>query len=291
MYYALIILSVVMFGGCFTLNDVHRKMRGSSVKISLQFSLISSLAGLIVLLILNKFKLEFTPFSFAIAATAAISGFGFTFCGFKALGKINLSLYSLFSMLGGMVLPFLQGIILFDEEFTLAKAICLVFIITALLITVERKKGANRSGTIYYVGIFVLNGLSGVLSKIFEAGSYEKTSARGYSILIALCSIVFSAILLFAFSIAKKKYEAPKITPASVGISAASGITNKVANLFLVIALAHVDASVQYPMVTGGVMIVSTVICFFGKNKPKKKELISIALAFLGMLALFIIPI
>lgn len=291
MYYALIILSVVMFGGCFALNDVHRKMRGSSIKISLQFSLISSLAGLIVLLILNKFKLEFTPFTFAIAAIAALSGFGFTFCGFKALGKINLSLYSLFSMLGGMALPFLQGIIFYHEAFTLAKAICIVFIIAALLITVERKKGGDRSGIIYYVGIFVLNGLSGVLSKIFEAGSYEKTSARGYSILIALCSIVFSAIFLLALFLAKKKNKAPKITPASAGISAASGITNRIANLLLVIALAHVDASVQYPMVTGGVMIVSTVICFFGKNKPKKKELISIALAFLGMLALFIIPI
>ena len=194
-------------------------------------------------------------------------------------------------MLGGMALPFLQGIIFYHEAFTLAKAICIVFIIAALLITVERKKGGDRSGIIYYVGIFVLNGLSGVLSKIFEAGSYEKTSARGYSILIALCSIVFSAIFLLVFFLAKKRNEAPKITPASAGISAASGITNRIANLLLVIALAHVDASVQYPMVTGGVMIVSTVICFFGKNKPKKKELISIALAFLGMLALFIIPI
>ena len=33
---------------------------------------------------------------------------------------------------------------------------------------------------------------------------------------------------------------------------------------FRFIALAHVDASVQYPMVTGGVMIVSTLICFLG---------------------------
>ena len=71
----------------------------------------------------------------------------------------------------------------------------------------------------------------------------------------------------------------------------AYNFSNKIANLLLVIALAHVDASVQYPMVTGGVMIVSTAICFFGKKKPQKKELISVALAFLGMLALFIIPI
>jgi hypothetical protein len=44
-------------------------------------------------------------------------------------------------------------------------------------------------------------------------------------------------------------------------------------------------------MVTGGVMIVSTLICFFGKNKPKKKELISVGLAFIGLLILFLLPI
>jgi len=53
----------------------------------------------------------------------------------------------------------------------------------------------------------------------------------------------------------------------------------------------HVEASVQYPMVTGGVMIVSTVISCFGKNKPSVKELASVGLAFIGMLTLFAIPI
>jgi len=44
-------------------------------------------------------------------------------------------------------------------------------------------------------------------------------------------------------------------------------------------------------MVTGGVMIVSTVISCFGKNKPSVKELASVGLAFIGMLTLFAIPI
>ena len=78
---------------------------------------------------------------------------------------------------------------------------------------------------------------------------------------------------------------------ASTAVSAVGGITNRIANYVLVIALSHVDASVQYPMVTGGVMIVSTLICFFGKNKPKVKELISVGLAFVGLLALFLIKI
>ena len=116
MYYALIILSVVMFGGCFGLQDVYRKIKGSGIKISLEFSLVGSIAGFVLLLMVNSFKFEFTPFTLIMAFLASINGFANTFCSFKALDRINLSLYSLFSMLGGMVLPFLQGILFYDEK-------------------------------------------------------------------------------------------------------------------------------------------------------------------------------
>ena len=287
MYYALIILSVVMFGGCFALNDAYRKIRGSSIKISLQFSLVGSLAGLVVLMLANGFQLECTPFTLIMAILASINGFAFTFCSFKALDRINLSLYSLFSMLGGMVLPFLQGIVFYGEDLTIAKVVCFVFITVALRLTVE--KDERKKGTFYYLCIFVLNGMSGVLSKIFAEADFAKTSATGYTNLMSICSVVISAVLLL--TVFRKKSENEPSGWAGTAVGAAAGVISKVANLILVIALAHVDASVQYPMVTGGVMIVSTLICFFGKNKPSKKEVLSIITAFVGLLLLFALPI
>lgn len=285
MYYGLIILSVVIFAGDFWLKDVFRKMRGSSLKISLESALVGSIAGLIALVAINGFKFEFTPFTFIMALASSINGILFTFFGFKALDTINLSLYSLFSMLGGMALPFLQGIFFYGEDVTLAKVVCFAFIAVSLLFTIE--KGEKKGGTIYYVGIFVLNGMSGVLSKIFTSAPYEKTSAAGYSILLAIVSAVLSGALLLLFF--RRKPSSPN-TPASISVSAAIGVTNKIANFILVIALAHVDESVQYPMVTGGVIIVSTLIAFFGKNKPTRKEYISVAVAFAGLLLLFALP-
>lgn len=287
MYYALISLSVIMFGACFALSDTYRKLRGNTVKVTLQYTLVSTIAGLIVFLLLNGCKVEFTWFTFALSVVGTVNGLTLSFCSFKALGKINLSLYSLFMMLGGMVLPFLQGIIFFGEAITWAKVICFAFICVALVLTVE--KGERKKGTIYYIGIFVLNGMSGVLSKIFTAADFAKTSPEGYSILSGICSITLVSILLLTFF--RGKDNTPKNTFKSVSVSAMNGIINRLANNWLVIALAYVDASVQYPMVTGGVMIVSTAICFFGKNKPSKKEVLSVAIAFIGMLALFLIPV
>ena len=277
-----------MFGGCFALNDEYRKRRGSGFKASIEATCIGAIAGLLVLLIVNGLRFEFTWFTLAMGVISAFVGIGFTFCSFKALDVINLSLFSLFSMLGGMALPFAQGILFYGEQITVAKIVCVVLIVVALLLTVS--KGEKKRGTVFYIGIFILNGASGVLAKIFTEATLEKTSSAGYSIWIAICTVVISGIIWFILE-RKSKKENGKLEIKAISVAAVNGSLNRVANFLLVLALAHVDASVQYPMVTGGVMIVSTAICFFGKNKPSKKELLSVAFAFLGMLALFVIPV
>ena len=288
MYYALIFISVAMFGGCFALNDVYRIRRGSSLKISMEASFLGAVAAVLILFVINRFKLEFTLFTLIMGAISAINAIGFTVFSFNALNSINLSLYSLFSMLGGMALPFAQGIIFYEEKITLAKILCVIFICAALACTVT--KGESRGGFIYYAGIFILNGMSGVLSKLFNELPYEKTSAAGYTFWIAVCTLILSGALWLALS-KNKSEEEKRMTLFDCAVGATNGGMNRIANFLLVIALAHVDASVQYPAVTGGVMIVSTLICFFGQRKPQKKELFAVALAFIGTLALFVIPV
>ena len=275
-----------MFGGCFALSDVYRKLRSSSIASSMESSFIGSVAGLAVLLAVSRFDFQATPFTLLIALFSALTGIGFTFCSFKALDSANLSLYSLFSMLGGMILPFFQGILFYGEKITISKIVCVIFVCIALALTVSCDK--KKKGTVYYIGVFVLNGMVGVLSKIFTSAPLEKTSAEWFSIWIAVFTAGISgALWLFFF----RKKSMSKYTWQAFGVSSLNGAINRIANFLLVIALVHIDASIQYPMVTGGVIIVSTLICFFGKNKPSKKEILSVISAFFGMLALFLIKI
>lgn len=285
MYNGLILLSVMIFGGCFALDDLYRQHRGSGIRISMEYALTSALSGLLVLTAINGFRLECTAFTLAMAMLSVLLNFGYTFCTFKALGTINLSMYSVFSMLGGMALPFLQGILIYGEGLTLGKIICVLLICAALALTIQR--GHSGRNGIYYAGVFLLNGASGMLSKVYAASALPKASAAGYSILICLCTACAALLLLPLF----RKQAVPKMTLKSTAIGALSGAGNKVANFLLVMALSHVDASVQYPMVTGGVMIVSTLLCCFGPKKPSRRELLSVLVGFAGMLALFLIRI
>ena len=131
--------------------------------------------------------------------------------------------------------------------------------------------------------------MAGILSKLFTATALPKTSAAGYSIWIAVMTALLSGgVWLFLSLKDKATQPTGQHRILSFGIGALTGAINRTANFLLVLALLQVDASVQYPMVTGGTMIVSTVFSCFGKNKPSRRELMSVAFAFIGMLLLFL---
>lgn len=283
MYYGIIMAAVIMFSVQFLFNQQFEKQCGSGLRSMLIFSLGYSAAGLLVLLIINGFAWEFSWFSLIMAVLTALNGMVYTFCSLKALGKINLSLYSVFSMLGGMMLPFIFGILFFHESLSAGKLVCVALVAASLFLTVQR--GKKSSGIWYYIGIFVLNGMSGVLSKIFQAGQWAKTSEAGYSALSAAAAMILSlAILPFI------KGERLHLNLRAAGSMLGYGILNKVGNFLLLISLSHLPASAQYPMVTGGVMIVSTILCYFTPEKPSARDVGAVVLSFAGILALVLIP-
>lgn len=284
MYYGIVAVSVLMFGIQFYLNDKYQKENGTGASSVFTFSLISALVGTVCLAVINGFDFSFTPFTLLWAFVTALNSVLCSICSLKALQKVNLSVYSLFSMLGGMMLPFLAGLAFYGEKMSVAKAVCVLLVTLSLAITVSRKN--KTGGEIYYIGVFVLNGMSGVLSKIYEDATFDKVSSGGYSLWIAIMSAVVTAVALVFI---RKKVKMPSFK--AVMLSAAGGALNRVANFLLLIALAVLPASVQYPFVTGGVIIVSTAISAISGQKPSKKEIFAVLLSFIGILALVLIPI
>ena len=304
-FYILVILASCIFGSNFLLDNQYQRRVGSGLKVSLFHTLIGGGAGLIALIATNfflngmSFNFEFHPATFIIALLAALNGIVYTFCSLRALGVINLSLYSVFAMLGGMLLPSLLGFIIVDpatgarDPFTLAKAVCFACIIAALLLTVQ--KGESKKGKIYYIGVFILNGMSGVLNTLLKKFTYVDNEtymegiSSGYSVITAVYAIAIAAVLLL--TVCRK--EKNTVTLRAASFAAAGGALNRGANFMLAISimLEGAQPSLQYPIVTGVVMIVSTLLCYFTPNKPSKRDLLSVAFALAGVVALMVIPL
>lgn len=275
MKYLMIIIAAVMFSFQFVFHDGFRRENGSDWNSSLKFTFYTSVAGLLALLIINKFHIEFSLFSLATASVYTIVCILSSYSSIKAFLYANLSVYSVFSMIGGMLLPFLYGI-MGGEAFKTTRLVCCLLISLAVIMSIN--KGEHSSKAIkYYMLVFFLNGMVGVISKFHQSYPALCVDSGSFMILTRITGILFCLVLLLCLK--KRNFTVNKKALIYTGLYA---ILNSVGNLLLLIALLYLPASVQYPIVTGGVIVCSTVIVIIRREKITKRELLAAAIAFVA---------
>lgn len=281
LYYVLVIVSTVLFSLQFLFNQRFQQTYGTGMKATQVFSLYKSLVIILMMLLISGFKVQFSWFSLGMATIYAVSSIAMGYYSLKAFSVANLSVYSVFSMLGGMILPFFLGVLFYDEGDNLVfKIICCALIVVAVLLNIKSGK-QNKKALLYYFAVFVLNGMAGVISKIHQSStSLSPVDSTSFMLLTAAVSVVISAAwLLIAYR------EIPLIKGKNILFVTGYGVFNGLGNLFLLIALSGengLPASVQYPLVTGGVMVCSTVISTIRKEKLTVREYIATAIALLA---------
>ena len=131
--YALVIIAVVLFGAQFLTKSEYVKKMGSGLFQTMFLSLLGGVLGAVIMLITNKFRFEFTPFTLIMSIVNFLNGFLFTLCSLKSFERVNLAVYSIYSMLGGMILPILAGVIFYKEPFKWGLGLCVVFVVAAFV--------------------------------------------------------------------------------------------------------------------------------------------------------------
>lgn len=271
--YGLLVAAAFLFALQFLFNQHFRRYNGDGIDATLKFSMYTNGLSFVIMLILAGLHFEITWFSLLISVIYAIVLLLYSYAGLKAFATANLSVYSIFTMLGSILLPTAYGFIFCKEDITLSKIICIFLIIVATALTFEKSesKGNNLK---YYLSVFVLNGIVGVLSKIHQSDT--ELSVDSYSFMATVNIIVF--IFCFVYQLIKNK-KIPSVSLKEFAGLFGYATCNGVGNLFSLIALTKLPASVQFPIVTGGVMAFSTLISFIRKEKPSAKTVISVILA------------
>ena len=275
MNYIMIVTAALLFSLQFMFKNGFQKECGSSWNASLIFSLYSSVSGLIVLLIINKFHLEASLFSIAVALIYSIVNIVLGYSSIKAFQYANLSVYSVFSMIGGMLLPFIYGIMC-GEEFKPVRIICCILIVISVAMSINKGE-QSRKAIKYYIAVFVLNGMVGVISKFHQSYTAYCVDSASFIILTKIVTLLMSVVLILV-----QKERSLKISKTAALYCTGDSVFNSIANLMLLIALLNLPASVQYPIVTGGVIIFSTIIDLLRKEKVTKKEIAAAGIAFIS---------
>lgn len=274
--YAFLVISAFLFAMQFLFNQRFRKNNGDGINSTVTFSMYTHGISFLIMLILNKFHFEINWFSLLIGFIYAIVVLGYSYSGLKSFATANLSVFSIFAMLGGMLLPFAYGVLFCKEDFTLAKGICILLIGIATAMSFE-KCGSKGNNLKYYLAVFICNGMVGVLSKMHQSNAELAVDSRSFMATANIC--VF--LICLAYQLIKNK----KVTLVPVKELAnlsAYAFCSGIGNMLCLIALTVLPASVQFPITTGGVMVFSTLISIVRREKPSAKTIIAAAVAFIS---------
>lgn len=282
LYYLLLIFATVLFAFQFFFNQQFQRLRGNTLEASLTFSTYVHTVICVAMLCINGFRWHWSWFSAGMALIRAAMDVTFGYCSIQALACANLSVYSTFSMLGGMLLPFAYGVAFAGEPFTVPKLLCCLLISLALFLTVQPGKHSSKS-VFYYFAVFTLNGLYGVVAALHQKLPELAVDSQSFSAM----SSMFTVAIAVGISLLKVK-KFPVLRKPEIKFAGLFGIFCGVGNLLVLIALKYLNASVQYPIITGGTMVVSTLICLLRKEKLTKRDVLATAIAF-GATVLIII--
>ena len=295
MEYILILLAVSCFAAQFAFTKLYEGAAGQTATASLVMLVGTSLVGALIFFCAGGFSVSFSPISTFWAASFAVIMIPYYMIGIKVLSLGSLAIYSMFMMLGGMLVPFFYGILFLSEPITVGKAAGTVLLTVFIVLQAVWQKSSdseNKGGKTKYLFfilclvIFFINGMTGVIAKAHSISIGAVDEASFTATYCAMTAILSLAILLI--SCLKNGREKAKIIKGAlktkpIAVMVLLGAAMYGGNFLQLLAADKVPASVQFPLVSGGVIVLSALVSvLFFKEKISKKEWISVAGAFVS---------
>ena len=304
MDYVFVVFEVMFIAISFGLTKFYQRRFVKGIKEVLLFPFIAAIVSALFFIALNGLKLSYGAFTVYIALFNALVSVTTIMLGIYAMRYGKMFVYTVFMMLGGMMLPYFFGILFLKEIPSVYRIIGLIILIGALLLTVIKKKNGNQKSDKTYLilctAIFFLNGCISILSKVHQV-NFEALPAVDFLIWNSLFSIIFLSIIFIFFIFFRlfkndkkeinQKLEVVKtnfIFSSSkiwfplfviIGYALATGT----GFLFQLIAAETLPAVVLFPMITGGTILFNTLSSkIFFKEEISKLTLISLLITLFG---------
>lgn len=306
MYYALLTLAALMFAGQIIFTKFYQARSGQSRRASFLYPVLAGAISTLFFLCLNGFRVEVSGFTLLMAFLLAFLTTVCVILGVVSVSYGRMAVYSLFLMLGGMILPFFYGLIFLEEALSVWRIIGIVLLVFSLILPAlggEAQSGGNKK--IFYllcILIFFSNGATSIVCKI-HAIDPRATGVNDFMILAFAFMTVLSAAVYGGFELTQRgrrkelpapsvpaegeAQSLPKSKPAAktlwilLAFAAGYAITNGLGAMLQLICAEVVPASALYPFTSGGTVVLSAVAGrIFFREKLTGLALLGIVLAF-----------
>lgn len=296
--YIFIILAVFCFAGQFAFTKLYEGAVKQTALTTLVMLAVTGVIGSAIYLFVGNFNVNFSAVSLFWAVFMAVIMIPYYMIGIKVLSLGSLAIYSMFMMLGGMLVPFFYGVVFLHEALSLWQIVGTVALTVFIILQAiwqqpageQQGEKSDKSKKILFFTlsllIFIINGMTGVIAKAHQisVGAIDEAS---FTVISCALTALFSLILLVFFALKDRKEAAHQIRSMikikPIAVMTLIGAAAYTGNFLHLKAASTVPASVQFPLVSGGVIVISALVSFFiFREKLSWKEWISVAGAFLS---------
>lgn len=296
-YYLLLFIGAVMIVLSVDIDKYYQKsVEGlNNIECAIRKTIPGSLVCALLFYAMNGFKLNVSAISVGLGAALAALNLLSTLACFKAYEVGNVSLFTMFRMQGGMLLPFIYGIVFADNNptpFQIAGIVIMVFALILPYLSAKKDENKEKNSSLYRilcVFIFIVNGAVSIVSYI-QSNSPQAVDGNSFLTIYQLESVLLFAIV-YAVWCAVKKDNLIKNPPVRTKSQTLRlwlciiivAVIGSVSYLLQLIGAANLPAVAVYPMVTGGTVFLTAVsgLVFF-KEKLTVKGYIGIILTFIA---------
>lgn len=278
----LLLLTIVVFVSVqqVTKKAFNMKVAGGAMS----FSAASCVAAVVVFLITSggkmNFSAEFLPYSLLFAVSYSVT----VVTGMLAIMAGPLSLTCLVTSFS-LIVPTLYGILVLQEPVSTNLFIGLGLLAVALVLINLEEKGEKKitlKWAIYVLLAFVGNGMCSTVQKVQQiacGGQYKSEF-----MIVALCISILSIGLVALFT---EKKSAISNLKAGFWLYTICGLANGGANFLVIYLSSRMAASVMFPVISaGGIVLTFLISLFFYKEKLSKWQILGSALGLVSVIFL-----
>ena len=283
MSYIYVAIAVVLLAFEFACSKKYQALEGTQMVPGLRFNALTGLLSALTMLVISGFQPAWSPLSLILAIGQAACCIAYSLIGFRVLKMGGMALYSTFLMSGGMLLPYIFGLLFLDEQPSVLRIIGVLVVLAGVVCTNASEDKVSKGLLFLCAAVFALNGGVSIISKCHQVSTRPTVSTSAFVMYAGVAKCLISALVLpFTGKSASQRGFAKK---HSLPIIAGGAIIGAASYFLQLIGAANLPASVLYPMVTGGSIIFSAIagVIIF-KEQLSRRQIISITLCFIGTL-------
>lgn len=278
-------LSILLFSLQFVFAKLYQKKLDDGIASQMAFVTISSLSGALLALPFCRYSGRFDPLSLLFAVLFGLSAAACDIFQLKAMRRGSAAVTTMFIMIGSIFLPFLFGVCFLDEKLGVFKITALVLLCFIFLPEAFSLRKGGRIGLLFLLCClvcFFANGVVSIFSKM-QADLPGALSTNDFMLCAYLACAAFTAVFLFAGRRGPVQMKR-SLTPGLLLPAVCYSGCNFAGNVFSLRAAGLMPSSVQFPVSSGCIVVVSALLYFLiFREKQSAFHIVCMAVSLLSI--------